>query len=64
MAPTAHHMSMPVVCVAVPSSSSGARYLPTEAHHLVSSRGPTGRGGPAPAWEPETAWVMQLLTPT
>lgn len=29
---TPHHMSMLVVCVVVPSSSSGARYLQTEAH--------------------------------
>lgn len=32
---TSHHMSMLVVCVVVPKSSSGARYLQTQARPLV-----------------------------
>lgn len=32
---TSHHMSMLVVCVVVPKSSSGARYLRTQARPLV-----------------------------
>lgn len=33
---TPHHMSMLVVCVVVPNSSSGARYLQREMHSAVS----------------------------
>lgn len=43
---TSHHISILVVCVVVPSSSSGARYLPTEAAYLTSGLPPRQLGPP------------------
>lgn len=65
VAAASHHMSMLGVCMVLPSSSSGARYLRREAapwvwQSLSSRRASAGQCGSGPARLPATSLTMHM----